>query len=292
MIFAYPDFYSEFHCIAGDCQHSCCKGWEIDIDDESMERYKRIRGSFGKRLRASISEEPTPHFILTETGCCPFLEKNGLCSMISELGEESLCGICAEHPRFYNEYKDRTEVGLGLCCEEAVRLLMAGTEPLCIVEVDDGEGEREKPEAIIRRERIFAALSDASLPLVERMKRMLALEHTEVIPFAPKTTAEFYEGLERMDAEWGKMLTKLRDAPLTEPEGIRYERMAEYLIYRHFTDEYAGEKAGAVLQFAVLSVRIIHALERLGYGNEALRLYSAEIEYSDENLEKILAFLS
>ena len=27
-----PDYYKEFSCIADHCRHSCCIGWEIDID--------------------------------------------------------------------------------------------------------------------------------------------------------------------------------------------------------------------------------------------------------------------
>ena len=37
MLTVYPDYYSAFRCIAGACKHSCCIGWEIDIDEESLE---------------------------------------------------------------------------------------------------------------------------------------------------------------------------------------------------------------------------------------------------------------
>ena len=50
------------------------------------------------------------------------------------LGEDRLCDICREHPRFYNWFGDYTEVGLGLCCEEAERLLFSDSKPLTFVE--------------------------------------------------------------------------------------------------------------------------------------------------------------
>ena len=29
-----PKYYQQFHCIADKCKHSCCIGWEIDIDKD------------------------------------------------------------------------------------------------------------------------------------------------------------------------------------------------------------------------------------------------------------------
>ena len=118
-----PDFYDDFKCIADKCRHSCCIGWEIDIDSDSYEYYMGIEGKLGEDLRKNISADSEPHFCLCENERCPFLECNGLCRLINELGEESLCDICAEHPRFYNYFDDREEMGLGLSCEEVARLL-------------------------------------------------------------------------------------------------------------------------------------------------------------------------
>ena len=38
MIFRTPDFYRDFHCIADRCSDSCCIGWEIDIDPDTLAR--------------------------------------------------------------------------------------------------------------------------------------------------------------------------------------------------------------------------------------------------------------
>ena len=146
MLFVVPDFYDDFHCIAGQCRHSCCIGWEIDIDEESFAYYSGIEGEIGRALRDNISAEPTPHFILGENERCPFLKKNGLCRLILSLGEDSLCHICREHPRFYNKFTDRTEAGLGLCCEEAVRLFLEEDGPLNLLCYDDRGGESPTPE--------------------------------------------------------------------------------------------------------------------------------------------------
>ena len=159
MLFVRPDFYDEFHCLASACRHSCCVGWEIDVDEESLRRYQGTGGEIGRALRENIALEPTPHFRLASGERCPFLREDGLCRLILALGEDSLCDICALHPRFFNDYPDREEAGLGLCCEEAARLLTAGEGHLRLVAWSDGEEEPE-PTPLLRL-RAFSSRSSA-----------------------------------------------------------------------------------------------------------------------------------
>ena len=37
-----PDYYPNFKCIASECRHNCCIGWEIDIDEDTFEYYKGL----------------------------------------------------------------------------------------------------------------------------------------------------------------------------------------------------------------------------------------------------------
>ena len=50
------------------------------------------------------------------------------CDIITEYGDGAICDICYLHPRFSNFYEDFTETGLGLCCEEAVRIILTEKE--------------------------------------------------------------------------------------------------------------------------------------------------------------------
>ena len=131
MLHIVPDYYKEFRSIAGACRHSCCIGWEIDIDADSAARYAAAGGELGCRLQKHIdfTADP-PHFILGENERCPFLNSANLCDIYAQLGEQALCGICTDHPRFHNELPGRTETGLGLCCEEAARLILGRTAPV------------------------------------------------------------------------------------------------------------------------------------------------------------------
>ena len=182
MLLRVPDFYDSFRCIAGKCTDTCCVGWEIDIDEKSAKRYEKIKGEYGEILRSGIEDG---HFKLLPGDRCPFLRRDGLCDMICHLGDDSLCDICREHPRFVEVYGDIMEKGLGLCCEEAVRLLLnakgTATSPIAFIEREIDDEPDEIPEDAIEardaifeeREHLFKILADQNRPLNERLIELL-----------------------------------------------------------------------------------------------------------------------
>ncbi len=129
-----PEFYDDFTCLADRCIHSCCRGWEIDIDQDTAEYYEKIPGKFGEEIRQNIFyDEEGCHFRM-QNDSCPFLEKSGLCRLIKHMGEDVLCDICFLHPRFFFELGGLEFAGLGLCCEGVCELLMKEGELLFIEE--------------------------------------------------------------------------------------------------------------------------------------------------------------
>lgn len=87
-----PDYYNQFQCIADRCIHSCCIGWEIDIDRDTREKYRCLSGSFADWLNHSICDDDEgAHFQLDAQERCPMLNKSGLCDLITNLGEDMLC---------------------------------------------------------------------------------------------------------------------------------------------------------------------------------------------------------
>lgn len=288
MLYVEPDFYGKFQCIADRCTHSCCLGWEIDIDEDTAALYEGLPGELGEELRQQICREPEPHFCLTEEEHCPFLNEEGLCRLILGFGEDALCDICREHPRFYNDFPQRQEAGLGLCCEEAARLLLAEEGPLTLVYTREGASETEEPERITLRGKLFSILSDFSLPMEERVKRCCQVMGMEAMPFDTVYWRDFFLGLERMDETWRLALLAMEPANVPLPGDARHTRLLQYMLYRHFASAEDGEQAGLILQFCLLSLRLLWAMERSG-GElpELARLWSAEIEYSDENIGRI-----
>lgn len=131
MTLIYPATADAFRCIADACRHTCCKGWEIDIDPNTRAKYAAMTGEIGQRLRDAIADTPDgASFRLREDERCPMLNDSGLCDIITACGEGALCQICADHPRYRNEFSTFTEVGFGLCCEAAADLTLHWPQPM------------------------------------------------------------------------------------------------------------------------------------------------------------------
>lgn len=175
-----PSFFDQFKCIGSACTDTCCAGWEIEVDETTAQGYLAEKGAFGDRLRREIGSEPGEYFFKLKNNRCPFLNKENLCDIFINLGEDRLCDICREHPRFYNWFGDYTEVGLGLCCEEAERLLFSDSKPLTFVEevhtdasdlLDDESEECE--QMLEERKAIFSILQNRKKNIGARLKRLL-----------------------------------------------------------------------------------------------------------------------
>jgi lysine-N-methylase len=136
-----PYYYKNFKCIAGDCEDTCCAGWDVDVDDESYKFYKTVKGDFGKRLKSVMVPEKDGGctFTLTEDKRCPFLNSANLCDLYVALGEEHLCETCDEFPRFINEYGSTREIGIAPSCITAGELMFSGREKMHFEEQEDGK---------------------------------------------------------------------------------------------------------------------------------------------------------
>ena len=120
-----PAYYKDFLCKGSECSENCCIGWKIEIDGESLKKYAEIGGELGADLRENIiSDGSSSHFCL-KNGRCAFLDESNLCRLISTLGEDILCDICREHPRFYIGFPGGDFLGVGLCCEAAADLVLS-----------------------------------------------------------------------------------------------------------------------------------------------------------------------
>ena len=82
------EVYKEFRCVAGRCGDSCCMGWKIIVDDASAERYVGEKGEIGDRVREVMIDDGKKYFRLNGSRC-PFLNKENLCDIYIELGEEA-----------------------------------------------------------------------------------------------------------------------------------------------------------------------------------------------------------
>ena len=298
-----PDYYKDFKCVADKCRHNCCIGWEIDIDPDTLAFYKSLTDDFGKGIMSHIDVDFPPHFRLAEGDRCPNLRRDGLCEIICRLGEGGICEICREHPRFRYSFKSREEVGLGLCCEEAARLILTRTEKVTLVTSDDGEEVPfdEEKEFFDFRERIFAIIQNRELDMEERISELTELLGCSLPYTDTAAWCDFFLSLERLDGAWSDMLEKLKASDITDIEKCTCtlplesaEQLFTYFIYRHLSPAADGGDVNERVLFALLSFYVIRAVYAVtGEGGiehlcDVARAYSAEVEYSVENLDEAL----
>ncbi len=333
-----PRFYDDFVCIAERCTDNCCIGWEIDIDPVSLERFDKVGGDFGERLRAAIHRrDDVCTFAFGEGERCALLREDGRCELILHEGEDSLCDICALHPRFFGWYNGIKEAGLGLCCEEVCRLLFSDSTPLSFKESEiDEEWDETCSEELLQyltaaRERLFSILQNREHPFADRLRSAAeyvrelqeCLDNGELnVPDVQFSEAEkldnnelasvikelihLWSRTESIGAEWdahaecieancdqlaaafGGFLEKNRE------ELWRYEHLVVYFCYRYFLNGVFEGEIVSRFGFAMMSVLAVALSDCLSdIGGELtewqrilnLKLYSKQMEYSEDNLE-------
>ncbi len=312
MIFRVPSYYNAFKCTADKCTDNCCIGWEIEIDSDTAGYYSSVGGDFGKILKENISKENS--FILKGERC-PFLNGKNLCDIIINCGEEHLCQICRDHPRFFEWYGNTKEGGIGLSCEEGARLILTdekwGIDEAFIDEEEEPVDKELFSLLINARDDIFAILgADGSvreklcqmLDYGEKLQYYIDNTETEAVytPDFAKTTGDIgdiltlYVDFEPIDSEWEKELSVLlsSDRVLTEAtaEEEKYLlNLCRYFIWRYFLKGVFDEEILSKVKLAVVSVLFIKLMTSenasLPVWTEKSKLYSKEMEYSNENRE-------
>lgn len=320
--------FQSFQCIAGTCPDTCCAGWEVDLDQDTVKKYRQIPGALGEEIRSAICHEDGYTFFRLKDGTCPFLNREKLCRLILGLGEDVLSVTCGEHPRFWEEYGDYRETCLSISCPEAARLLLE--EPVALCRRETAETAPEDPELdqtffrqlLSYRQALFALTgSHRSLPdqlalALDAAENGIALsEGDEASPdfwdslSAPPlrlSMTKFFAAMESMEftrPQLKLLLPQVRSngasLPLSVPEATEAgRRLLFYFLYRYVLRGVWSGLVAEKVQFAVYSTAAILALSLYMNGPtahqrilDAAVLYSREVEHSPENLELLYEHL-
>lgn len=176
-----PQYYDNFTCIADRCPDTCCAGWQIVIDDISLENYGKISGTFGERIQKSIDWKEG--IFRQNQRRCAFLNQENLCDLYRELGADSLCDTCRMYPRHVEEYEDLREFSLSLSCPVAAEMILGCKEQVRFLEEEDDVEEQEEEyedfDIILfdwleeARGVLLEVIQDRSLPVSARMLVLL-----------------------------------------------------------------------------------------------------------------------
>ena len=302
MVFRVPSYYKNFRCIADKCPDNCCRGWEIDIDEDTLDYYKDLKGPMAEKIRASISEDGS--FVLNEEGWCPLLNEKGLCEVCLTLGEDSLSEVCTEYPRFTTEYPKTREKVLCLSCGEVGRIVFSDTEQIGFdeqilsedydeYEWEDGDDElAEKLESV--RSHAIGLLQDRSRPIAERIAVYLnycCQMQKELFETVPKGMEEELKAFYH-EENYEKTHRAFMEAQMENE--YQYEHLMVYYTFRYFMRAFYDNNLLEKAQFAVASFLMVRDMDVMVWMKngqkfdlqdriETTKVYAKEVEHSEEN---------
>lgn len=304
-----PAYYDSFRCLASSCPDSCCKEWDVDVDEESAARYRSLPGPLGNRLRETLAETEYGTQMMAEHGRCPMWRADGLCRIQAELGEDWLCQVCREFPRLRHDYGDFMELGLELSCPEAARLILTGKpeEPISL-EAPGGEApEYDRADMeILKSSRAWVLTVLKNVPIAQALILLLfygaqtqgaldggaavkldipaALQTGEKMAQLPEMEEffTFFEGLEILTPRWAALLKQHRIQPLPPQTGA----FARYLVERYWLQAISDLDLMGRVKFIVISCLLVGSLP--GDYTENAQLYSKEIENDADNVDALL----
>ncbi len=149
-----PHYYDEFKCIADKCPDTCCAGWQIVIDDDSLDKYAKEPGLAGEiDWQEGVFKQ--------QQGRCAMLNSQNLCRLIIEKGEDWLCDTCNRYPRHIEEFDGIREMSLSLSCPVAAEMMLKSQEPMRFLTEEDEEPDPLEEEFEDFDFLLFTQLEDA-----------------------------------------------------------------------------------------------------------------------------------
>lgn len=301
-----PKYFDSFKCVADQCPDTCCAGWDVEIDDASAKSYKKESGCLKQYFDKHLTTDEDGYIFSLENGRCPLLNENNLCRIQLEKGEAALCDTCRLFPRYFDDYGDIREIGLGLGCPEAARILLS---PETDVRLD---GTAESPDRIYellteKRNEFFAILDNKNFDLKMKLSAVLfsAAEFQSDIDkidlLGSDSTVEFsecvkvLEKMEYISDERRKRLLSLSDKKAiyhnSEKHADDIIRLFKYYLMRYMMtacfdlDLLTKVKYGIFA--CIITKRLYDSIPELSF-EERVKIicgYSKEVEYSQINLD-------
>ena len=179
MYYRKPSYYDAFTCAAGSCPDTCCAGWNIVIDDKTMERYRSLPEDARRYVMSHVNEKEQVYIRHGER--CAFLNGENLCDLYTCLGEELFCKTCRRYPRHFEEYGNLVEAALSLSCPVAANMIVNREDRDRYVVKNNEKKSPHKNEvdcvlldSLLRaRQHIFDVVADRKLDIRRRMMRIL-----------------------------------------------------------------------------------------------------------------------
>lgn len=318
----YPDFYRNFKCAASRCPDTCCKDWDVVVDDESYEFYSNVPGEFGRKLVDNIkTDEDGDRVFIFENEVCPFLNREWLCEIQIRLGEEHVCDTCREFPRISQDYTEFIEYMLSLACPEACRMIIHSNNifdffDITEIQNDDNGYSKAFMNFLLKARKLTVDIfSDKTKLFKYQLKHCISFteyvqkliddeifdenklfdyifQNTESEKISRKFVFEMHKNLDIMDKKWIEYMLDSAESVLndTYETDCEYRNMALYYIYRYYLNAIDSYDIITTVKRIYCAYIVCSAMTAfLGAENSferrvmIIRKYSKEVEHSFEN---------
>ena len=185
-----------------------------------------------------------------------------------------------------------------------------GKQKVLLME-DDGEGDEPDSADVSLlewKEELTDILQNRNRSIADRAAAVLYEAEMTIPEKTVSEWADVYLELERLDESWTEILEEMKETDISSAPALdtpewetAFEQLLVYFLYRQLPfalddGEYEGRAAFAVLSYQI--IRDLCAVHAVRYGSvdlddlvEICRQYSAEIEYSDQNVDALLDVL-
>ncbi len=310
MIIRKSTYFDDFCCVAAVCPDSCCKEWQVELDDTTAQNYLNLKGDLGDCLRAVMKKADGTWVFENINGRCPMWRQDGLCRIQAELGEQALCHTCRQFPRLTHDYGDFKEYTLELSCPEAARLILnADFAPMteeATHELSQSEYDPVDMQILLdTRKKMLQILSDKTRPANQTlalaflygcqaqaeldggkeqdfdMQSALNIAHKQAKSSNTQDIINFFKGLEILTPNWKNKL----ENPTNSQWNNKHLNLARYFVERYWLQAISDFDLYARVKFMIISCLLIKLLG--GDLTDTAQLYSKEIENNAENIDAI-----
>ncbi|WP_456068999.1 flagellin lysine-N-methylase [Eubacterium sp.] len=293
-----PTFYKNFKCIAGDCPDSCCQGWEVDADSNSLEYYKTLDNSLEikKRIDSVLSKDEFDNtiFTLAPKKRCPFLNEENLCDMHIAIGGEHTPYTCRTFPRFIYDFGATREIGISFSCPVASDM-MYNTESFDFeTEVNSdlptlNDIDAEKYFLLYKgRAEAYKIAKDKNKSIRERLNDLLdlgVLLQEKLFPYDEGgddiVFFEVFKNPELINPEWKEKVENFSLKQVSDSQSN--ENILMYFLYKYLMQAVYDDDVLSKIKMAVLGVLIN---TYFGEDSWTVHLWSKETEHSQYNMDR------
>lgn len=293
-----PTFYKDFKCIAGDCPDSCCQGWEVDADSDSLEYYKALDNSLEikKRIDSVLSKDEFDNtiFTLAPKKRCPFLNEENLCDMHIAIGGEHTPYTCRTFPRFIYDFGATREIGISFSCPVASDM-MYNTESFDFeTEVNSdlptlNDIDAEKYFLLLKgRAEAYKIAKDKSKNIKERLIALLDLGvmlQEKLLPYIEGgdniAFFDVFKNPELINPEWKDKVENYSLKQVSDSQAN--DNILMYFLYKYLMQAVYDDDVLSKIKMAVLGVLIN---TYFGEDSWTVHLWSKETEHSQYNMDR------